>query len=488
MTENPKFLHLSPDQMCRGIQGMFSISRITILLVVSLIMLVSCAPVPETVSTSTAVPELVEPSTTQPVVVSPTATSPPPTPTATTIASPTSIPPSPTVFPEIAESEGVIPHLQPGELVDITTIHMFDPGNGWAIGGLGGEEDHILRTQSGGETWEDVTPPEPVGIGGEESGKSAIGFFLDTEMAWVTYENTGFFLEEPAVPVVWFTRDGGQTWEAGQGLEPRITSPSLVVPVPLQFVDPEYGWLMIFEEGGMMHQYVSLYKSEDGGENWKKILDPMTDTGGNLQSCCKTGMVFANRETGLVTHDQGAYDRIFIEWTYDGGSTWETQFLPPPDSQLDLFDDSFCEAGPPTFFNPDTVSFVLTCRFFSETETDQQFLYTTNDGGAIWRTNTYPGGTLFFLKTRSIGSTGTLSTPMMTEEPAYGWALGRDIYLTQDGGQTWDMIKNVNWDGQFSFVSTDLGWAVARSEEEIALVWTSDSGRNWKLLEPQIIP
>ncbi len=67
-----------------------------------------------------------------------------------------------------------------------------------------------------------------------------------------------------------------------------------------------------------------------------------------------------------------------------------------------------------------------------------------------------------------------------------GWAVARQIYQTLDGGRTWRLIKSVTWDGQFSFVSAELGWAVARSGEERALVQTADGGRTWQLLDPVV--
>jgi len=69
-----------------------------------------------------------------------------------------------------------------------------------------------------------------------------------------------------------------------------------------------------------------------------------------------------------------------------------------------------------------------------------------------------------------------------------GWSVGRDLYLTLDGGFSWTKVKSVTWDGQFSFVSQALGWAVARSEEAIALVTTSDGGRSWTEIQPRIAP
>ncbi len=54
---------------------------------------------------------------------------------------------------------------------------------------------------------------------------------------------------------------------------------------------------------------------------------------------------------------------------------------------------------------------------------------------------------------------------------------------TVDGGATWSFVHAVTWDGQFSFVDDQHGWAVARNEQEIALVRTENGGV--KLVDPE---
>lgn len=51
-----------------------------------------------------------------------------------------------------------------------------------------------------------------------------------------------------------------------------------------------------------------------------------------------------------------------------------------------------------------------------------------------------------------------------------------------DGGLSWVAAKQVNWEGQFSFINPQTGWAVARNEDEIALVATDDGDLNWRIL------
>jgi len=70
----------------------------------------------------------------------------------------------------------------------------------------------------------------------------------------------------------------------------------------------------------------------------------------------------------------------------------------------------------------------------------------------------------------------------------FGWAFGREISKTLDFGLTWERVKIVSWDGQFSFIDHDRGWAVARSGEEIAFVQTIDGGKTWQEIDPLVAP
>jgi len=98
------------------------------------------------------------------------------------------------------------------------------------------------------------------------------------------------------------------------------------------------------------------------------------------------------------------------------------------------------------------------------------FIYITQDGGLSWESSPAPSGHLHLLN------------------PKYGWMLGEEIHLTEDGGKTWTKINEVSWQGQFNFIDEYRGWAVARNDDEIALVKTENGGRSWMIVEPEFIP
>ena len=66
------------------------------------------------------------------------------------------------------------------------------------------------------------------------------------------------------------------------------------------------------------------------------------------------------------------------------------------------------------------------------------------------------------------------------------YALGEDMFRSDDGGASWVRFKVVAWQGQFSFINEDQGWAVAMAGEDIALVSTEDGGANWELIEYEV--
>ena len=54
----------------------------------------------------------------------------------------------------------LLPTLETGDPVTITLIHMVTSASGWGVGNTGSLMDRIFRTNDGGESWWDITPPE----------------------------------------------------------------------------------------------------------------------------------------------------------------------------------------------------------------------------------------------------------------------------------------------------------------------------------------
>jgi photosystem II stability/assembly factor-like uncharacterized protein len=365
----------------------------------------------------------------------------------------------------------VIGHIQPGQAITITTIDMLDANGGWAVGGQGQGSDHVFTTADGGQTWRDVTPPEPAPAQGS---LAALGFFVDANTAWVTYSIQGG-MSVPTQAVVWRTQDGGQNWQSSAPLDLHGLN-ELYQASDLVFAGAQDGWLLVHVGVGMSHDYVTLFRTTDGGQTWTRLIDPYGDSG--IQGCQKTGLVFPTAQTGWLTGDcNGVMAGAFLFQTIDGGQTWQTVSLPAPADAPNLFSDPSpaCGTRSAVFFTPQAGKLIVNCSDYSkDPAVTSYYLYTTHDGGSTWVSSSSPAGTLVF----------------RSEDT--GWAIDRDLFHTSDGGQTWMEVKKVNWDGQFSFVSDTVGWAVARATSNagtmIALVQTTDGGQTWTEIHPVTAP
>lgn len=411
----------------------------------------------------------------------PAATSLPPT-----AAPPTAVPATGTPIPTVAPSPvpatplpsgPVIEHLSASQPITMTTVHMLDTTSGWGVGGLTLNGDRVLFTQDGGATWRDVTPPEPAPPADTQA--AAVGFFRDAQTAWVTFNYLNF--AKPENPRVWFTHDGGRTWQASQTLDPGQMG-DFFLPSDFYFVDAQTGWLLAHMGVGMMHDYVAIFQTTDGGQTWARIVDPEKD---NLwMSCSKTGLVFTDARRGWVTGDcQGVAAGAYFQRTTDGGATWAAQDLPAPAGQPDLFtrDGTGCGTYAPRFFSARTGVVVVACVNFSADPTTRvQYLYTTADGGETWTSAPLPARDVSFLDAQ----TGWTIDPSDPNDPT----AARGVYQTLDAGRTWAKLGAVHWSGVLDFVDAQTGWVVAQAGAARALVQTVTGGQRWIEIKPLIVP
>jgi photosystem II stability/assembly factor-like uncharacterized protein len=408
-------------------------------------------------------PDLV-PTDTEVPRAKPIDTMPPPSPTTTATLSvpPTEVPP-----PNM--ESGPAPTLTAGVSLDIYFIQMLDRKVGWAIGGVDGSRDRILHTQDGAVSFQDVTPPVgPALSSGTE--KWAVGAFIDPNQARVLYFPA---ILEPLPPggadvIIWRTEDAGTTWSQSSMISTSVLG-TQDFPPRLFFINPDEGWFMARNGGAGMHRYpISLYRTRDGGASWEALIEAIGGTG--LQSCRKTGWAFGDVSNGIATIDNCPVDGPAIERTHDGGRTWERVILSPPQEDPQTVTDAYCQTEAPRFVDGELLVLSASCTAYEDPQIERQLFYRSSDGGQTWDAWDYPGGQLLFL------------------DETRGFALSREIFWTADSGVTWERRKRVNWDGQFSFVDPEAGWAVARADEEIALVTTEDGGDTWQIIDAMLAP
>lgn len=390
----------------------------------------------------------------------------PPTPTAipTTVA-PTSPPPTLTPTPRGTAVGTPLPNLIPGRELRVTYVQMTGQNRGWAIGTQDGRGEYVLATTDGGTTWADVSPPV---VQAEDATRlEAFGAFQDSDTAWVIYTDDG---PPPVGPLaVWKTTDGGQNWQPSQYL-PLTGEEPYFQPEGFSFVDSSTGWLLAHVEAGAGHDFVELFRTEDGGQSWERIDDPFR---GQLSGSTNTGIAFGSDQWGWVTKDnpQLIPGGAFLFQSLDGGENWEAIFLPPP-QDLDWEEILVkCKTHQPAFTSPQTGLVAVECldpdRSSSAGNQKLTYVFATSDRGENWQ----------YTELSSVIS------DLEFADLQTGYAAGRDIFRTEDGGETWQKVKTVTWQGQLSFVNPTLGWAVARKGDDLALVTTRNGAETWQLLD-----
>jgi photosystem II stability/assembly factor-like uncharacterized protein len=397
------------------------------------------------------------------------------TPTITLIpptqSSPTESPTS-TFVPELSlptvEASATLPASQPaaaahfksGNSIQIDLIAMISRTEGWGISGA-----YVLTTLDGGLTWREATPPQNLTPG---SKNQAYGTFLSPQIAWVVFTSDDHIAPDA---VVWHTTDGGRNWTPGNSLNHQAIGDN--VWAEFAVLDPQNVWMLVrgVYVGAGTHYNHELFHTSDAGLTWITLDGQTSDD--------YTGIRFADTSLGLRTlQTTGAYASAPAAYdvTTDGGMNWENHELPPPPDAVDLFKQyPYCETYQPVLLSSQSIRMLVGCFDFNNPPKQfSSYFYSSSDGGETWQTIHLPS------KVRAE------SSQLIYYGSNNALLLGRDEYISTSDGQTWSFIKSVNWDGQFSFVDTQYGWAVARSNGAVALVHTIDGASTWKITKPVI--
>jgi WD40 repeat protein len=373
-----------------------------------------------------------------------------------------------------------IPLLPPGQPLNFVSIDMIDNSRGWGTVGSEGEDQHIVRTEDGGQSWLDVTPPE-LAFGLEGCGAQARMRVDDAATAWVGYINAYYDPSDPScfqVPVsdLWKTEDGGSTWRLGSFVQRnRDTIGGSAIdgsgfPI-LEFVDSQYGWAWRAFFLGASSSGNEFYQTIDGGRTWR--LFPEAYLFG------VTGMDFLDLKHGWVSTEHVFAYPPSLGQTHNGGSTWEFSEVPLPGDPANF---NKCGLRSPSMRSSTMGQIIMECSR-NDLEANSWYLYVTQDGGQTWQISPIAGQPEQFVSASVGWRREYAHTVEEIDRDTQPW----DLFWTYDGGLNWSKVGTVIllWGTDFDFVSAQLGWAVAKvSENENALIQTVDGGRSWQAMHP----
>jgi photosystem II stability/assembly factor-like uncharacterized protein len=350
---------------------------------------------------------------------------------------PTSIPATPA--PAVIDA----PIIEAPALVTIQFLNQMD---GWGV-----TETQIVRTNDGGVTWYNVTPPTVT-----ETGYSVNLFALDADHVWMqkpdfsNYPNSGFLNR---------TSDGGMTWT------------TITVPFSgsmLAFLDESNGWALADLGAGAGSNAVAVFQTADGGTNWIRtyVNDPNSADAGNSLPLggIKSDLIPLNMQTAWVSGVTYASGAVYLYRTDDGGYTWTPVSLPLPEgaenSQLSIEKDQMRFVSASDGF--------LAVRVAGDTT--QTAVYVTHDAGAAWT-----------LTPTLIPGSGAADFLSAEEMVMYN---GDQFYVTKDAARTWSIIPPDIVFGEsylaMDFVNLASGWLITYDPTDHRSFYrTDDGGATW---------
>jgi photosystem II stability/assembly factor-like uncharacterized protein len=338
------------------------------------------------------------------------------------------------------------------EAPEIINLDMFNELDGWAVTGA-----EIVRTNDGGITWYNVSPPDMT-----EIGYNVDTFFLDNDHAWVQkpdpekYPNSG---------TLYRTTDGGRTWE------------NHIVPFSrgdLNFIDAEDGWAMADLGVGAGSNAVAVFQTTDGGGSWEKTYTNDPNESGASDSLplggIKSDLVPLDANQAWVTGVVYAPGEVYLYRTVDRGKSWKqvTLPLPPGTENFDLGIDK----DQMQFVSPTDA--YLTLRMSGEST--QTAVYVTHDAGNNWN-----------LTPTVLDGAGASSFLSRQEAVIYN---GDEFQVTRDEAQTWSAVApDIAFADTFAdmeFVNLMSGWVITMdpSTNHRSLYRTTDGGSTWLPVVP----
>lgn len=264
----------------------------------------------------------------------------------------------------------------------------------------------------------------------------------------------------------------------------------MLFPVSIAFTDAQHGWLMIEPDHGMNSSPGQLFATTDGGASWFQVAS----TGGNKDGLPFGGTIsFRDSSTGWVAGVFVSTTSRHLYRTEDGGRTWQPQKLELPLG----YTDGKIDVGAPVFFPPQAKEGILTATFVPESYKTTEYatiIYVTRDGGQTWQSGkpTQPMGMTDFRNPDE----GWQWRPEPRDSGSTAPVKG-ELYRTSDGGQTWaavspsgvlqQLLENGQDIEELEFINENTGWVLvsANAAQPKQLLQTTDGGENWTRVYPQ---
>lgn len=253
---------------------------------------------------------------------------------------------------------------------DPNTVYAAAIGSPWGAH----PERGVFRTKDGGETWEKVLYKN-TRTGAAELVMDPTNPNKMIAALWEHNREPWFFSSGGPGSGMHITYDGGDTWK-------EITSKDGLPEGELGRI----GLAIAPSDPNIVYSYVeakknALYRSEDGGENWKKVNEDMEEIGNRP---------FYYAEIYVAPHNENRVYSIFtyVNVSQDGGKTFE-ELMPAYGANNGIHPDHHA-----WYIHPENPDFMI--------DGNDGGLNITRDGGDTWRfVETLPIGQFYHVSVDS---------------------------------------------------------------------------------------
>lgn len=359
--------------------------------------------------------------------------------------------PEPTLPPVVA-----LPTSTPTRLSPLSKLNMFPGGTGWASNL---DQTRFYTTRNFGEHWLTVTPP---GLPSQGSGWGTYTSFPSGDIGWICQTET------ESSSSLYATNNSGLIWQTHD----------LDFPCgQISFLNANEGYILSDQGVGAGSQYVSIYHTADGGQNWELRFehnpanpeDHGLPTGG-----IKSHFGFLSSNIGLVGGSVPVSGAVYVYRTVDGGTSW----MQSECNGLSLDENQQTSVDHIIRINATTA--ILPVRSYLANGNSVTYFCSTTDAAENWE---YVG----MLENVEFLDFGTLLTGVAFGE-------GR-MYQTEDGGVSWtettaglpvavtpvalDMINDL-----VGFLTTTI---TPDTLTDNRIYMTGNNGKDWQSMPANII-
>lgn len=209
----------------------------------------------------------------------------------------------------------------------------------------------LFRSTDGGQTWRTLPYPAAAGNGSYPLAANVCArvaphtFFLNPDEGWIIAQTATGWAN------VHHTVDGGSQWAATGSFDiksqfgvdvvsgmPCKGTVTHELPGQFQFENSATGWYLPFDQHGSPAN-ARLYRTQDGGLNWKAISIAMPADNSFKDAAQVTSLTFFSPEAGAAVVGEAAGSAIrYVFQTTDGGAHWGNPVRTPMQARIQLID------------------------------------------------------------------------------------------------------------------------------------------------------